>query len=87
MHPFPVKKPSPLSDIGVLLLLFDSVALLGCVVVSGGGDVEVFEGLLEEGGGVFVCAATLHVCGDVGPEGGGVGVFDFLLGGEEVLVL
>ena len=76
----------------VRVLVFDngSVALLGAVdgVERGlAGGLEVFEGLLEEGGGVLVRAAAFHVGGDVAPEAGGVRVFEFFFGGEEVLVL
>ena len=76
----------------VRILIFGngSVALLGAVdgVESGlAGGLEVFEGLLEEGGGVLVRAAAFHVGGDVAPEAGGVRVFEFFFGGEEVLVL
>ena len=81
-----------------ILLFCDDVVVFGSVGVagavgSGGVDVglagrfELFECLLDEGDGVFVRAATFHVCCDVGPEGGGVGVFDFFFGGEEVLFL
>ena len=77
-----------LGSVGVV----GSIAVVG-VVGSGGvevslaGGFELFEGFLDEGDGVLVCAAAFHVCCDVGPEGGGVGVFDFLFGGEEVLFL
>lgn len=79
----------------LLLLLFDSIVSLtlgsgtiGCVDDCGfAGGFELFEGLLEEGGGVFAGAAAFHVGGDVGPEAGREGVFDFFLGEEEVLVL
>ena len=77
------------------ILLFDSVVLFGSSGsgavdrIDGGfaGGLELLEGFLEEGTGVFVGAATFHVGGDVGPEAGVVGVFDFLLGEKEVLVL
>lgn len=49
--------------------------------------LELFEGLLKEGARVFAGAAVFHVGCDVGPEAGVVGVFDFLLGEKEVLVL
>lgn len=76
--------------VGILIFGNGSVALLGAVdgVESGlAGGLEVFEGLLEEGGGVLVRAAAFHVGGDVAPEAGGVRVFEFFFGGEEVLVL
>ena len=86
----------------VLFLLFDS-AIASWKSASGGrsigivgvgcndrglaGGVELLEGLLEERGGVFAGAATFHAGGNVGPEAGGEGVFDFLLGYKEVLML
>lgn len=60
---------------------------VGCGDGDLAGGFELFEGLLEEGGGVFGCAATFHAGGDVGPEAGGEGVFDFLFGLEEMLML
>lgn len=78
-----------------ILLLFDSLIALvfgsgtiACISdCSLAGSFELFKGLLEESAGVFAGAAALHVGGDVGPEAGVEGVFDFFLGGEEVLVL
>lgn len=82
------------------VLLLDSIALLlgsidssssiiaiGRIDGSLASSFELFESFLEEGAGVSAGAATFHVGGDVGPEAGGVGVFDFFLGEEEVLVL
>lgn len=74
------------------ILLFDSVIVLGSVGSSSvdgslAGGLEFFESLLEEGSGVFAGATTFHVGGDVGPEAGGAGIFDFLLGEEQALVL
>ena len=53
---------------------------VGCNDGGLAGGFELLECLLEERGGVFAGAATFHVGGDVGPETGGEGVFDFLLG-------
>ena len=80
---------------GVLFLLFQSgvaswksasggrssgIVGVGCNDRGLAGGVELLKGLLEERGGVFAGAATFHAGGDVAPEAGGEGVFDFLLG-------
>lgn len=75
---------------GIIITSLGSVGIISAVGETDqrlAGGFELFEGLLEEGGRVLVGAATLHVGGDVGPEGGGVGVFDLLFCEEEVLVL
>ena len=80
------------------VVVFGSVGVLGSIGVvgavgSGGveislaGRFELFKGFENEGDRVLVGAAAFHVCCHVGPEGGGVGVFDLLFGGEEVLFL
>ena len=63
------------------------VVSIGCSDVGLASGFELLESLLEERGGVFGGAPTLHAGGDIGPEAGGEGVFDFLLSQEEVLML
>ena len=79
-------------DVVIVLRSIGVVGVIGAVGSGGvhvglAGRFELFEGLVDEGDGVLVRAAAFHVCCDVGPEGGGVGVFDVFLGGEEVLFL
>lgn len=59
----------------------------GSVDIGLAGGFEFSEHLLDEGGGVLFRAETFHGCGDVGPEVGVVGVFDFFLCDEKVLFL